>query len=41
MKAPEWVGGVHGPEEGGNIEWLMTALKIYIAAMIELDRSLD
>ena len=41
MKAPEWVGGVHGPEEGGNIDWLMTALKIYIAAMIKLDSSLE
>ena len=40
LKTPEWIGPVHGAEEGGNVDWLMTALQIFIAAMMRLDEEL-
>lgn len=37
-KAPEFVGMLHGPDEGFSIRQFKTALKIYIRAFLELDR---
>jgi succinyl-diaminopimelate desuccinylase len=34
--APEWVGTMHGANEGVRIELLFTALKIYILAIARL-----
>lgn len=33
---PEWAGPIHGIDEAANVEYLFEALKIYIAALIEL-----
>ena len=40
IKEPEWAGSIHGPEEAANADWLLKALEMYIAAIIELDSSL-
>ena len=40
LTEPEWVGSIHGPEEACNTEWLLQTLEMYIAAVIELDRTL-
>lgn len=36
LKTPEWVGSMHGPDEGASEEQLRDALKIYIYAIAEL-----
>ena len=36
--APDFAGPIHGVDEAANIEWLMEALKIYILALIELEK---
>ena len=36
MPTPEWVGQMHGPDEGAKVEQLRQALKIYIYAIAEL-----
>ena len=36
LPTPEWVGQIHGPDEGANEEQLRQALKIYIYAIAEL-----
>ena len=35
-ETPEWVGQMHGPDEGVNEEQLRLALKIYIYAIAQL-----
>lgn len=40
IENPEWVGGMHGPDEGESIEQLKTSWKIYalaIGKLLELD----
>ena len=36
--APDFAGPIHGVDEAANIEWLMEAMKIYILALIELEK---
>ena len=36
--APDFAGPIHGVDEAANIDWLMEALKIYILALIELEK---
>ena len=36
LETPEWVGSMHGPDEGASEEQLREALKIYIYAIAEL-----
>lgn len=36
--APDFAGPIHGVDEAANIEWLMEALKIYILALMELEK---
>lgn len=40
MKDPDWVGGMHGPDEGVSEELLKQSFKIYaltIQKLMELD----
>ena len=36
--APDFAGPIHGVDEAANIDWLMEALKIYILALMELEK---
>lgn len=36
--APDFAGPIHGVDEAANIDWLMEALKIYILALVELEK---
>jgi succinyl-diaminopimelate desuccinylase len=36
--APDFAGPIHGVDEAANIEWLMEALKVYIMALLELEK---
>ena len=36
--APDFAGPIHGVDEAANIQWLMEALKIYILALMELEK---
>ena len=35
---PDFVGPIHGADEGACLEWLLEALKVYILALIELEK---
>ena len=37
QKQPDWVGGMHGPDEGISEEDLKTALKVYALALDKLN----
>ena len=36
--APDFVGPIHGADEGACVAWLLEALKVYILALIELEK---
>ncbi len=38
LPQPEWVGGMHGPDEGMSEDQLKTAFKIYLGALYELQQ---
>ena len=38
LPQPEWVGGMHGPDEGMSEDQLKTAFKIYLVALYELQQ---
>ena len=35
---PDFVGPIHGADEGACLAWLLEALKVYILALIELEK---
>ena len=35
---PEWVGFLHGPDEGFSLNQFKVALKLYILTLMELDK---
>ena len=35
---PDFVGPIHGADEGACLDWLLEALKVYILALIELEK---
>ena len=38
LPVPEWVGGIHGPDEGVSVEQLQTAFVIYTLALFDLQQ---
>ena len=36
IPTPDWVGSMHGANEGMNVDFLLQALKIYILSMAKL-----
>ena len=38
LPMPEWVGGIHGPDEGVSVEQLQTAFVIYTLALFDLQQ---